>query len=76
MVPGFSSCHWVQRHFSNDYAFVASALASIGIRHDRLFALVEDVADEDLFAALVVATSSVRHISLWPHHHSSFPAIG
>ncbi len=52
MITSFTSCPVVSRHAFNDFVFFNSALTNIGIRQDRLMDLVEDVADEDPFAAL------------------------
>jgi len=51
LVSSFTSCLGVPRHSEIDPVFNTSLLVSIGIRHDRLLDLVEDVADEDPFAA-------------------------
>jgi len=51
-VHGFSSCLRVPRQTLNDPGFITVALVSIGVRHDRLLYLVEDVVDKDLIAAL------------------------
>jgi hypothetical protein len=52
VVPGFSSCLGVPRHASNDPTLITSALANIGVRHDSLLDLVEDVVEEDSCATL------------------------
>ena len=52
VVEGFKSCMGVPRHFDNDPDFINEALHKMGATHDRLLDLMEEVADEDPFAAL------------------------
>jgi len=52
VVPRSSSCLGVPRHARNDPDLITATLVNIGVRHDRLLDLVEDVDDEDPFAAL------------------------
>jgi hypothetical protein len=43
VIPGFSSCLGIPRHFSNDQVFITEALHDIGVKHDRLLDLTEDI---------------------------------
>ena len=52
LVLGFSSCLGVPRHVFDDSAFVTSALTNLGVRHNRVLDLVEDITDEDPFVTL------------------------
>jgi hypothetical protein len=52
VVSGFKSCRGVPRHQTNDQVFITAALYDLGVKHDKLIDLVEEVSDEDLFAAL------------------------
>ena len=52
IVTGFSACLGVPRHPSNDPEFISNSLALLGVRHDRLLDLIEDIATEDPFAGL------------------------
>jgi hypothetical protein len=52
VVTGFGSCLGVPRHPTNDPTFIHSSLQKMGEAHDRLLDLVEEVSDEDPFAAL------------------------
>ncbi len=52
VVEGFKSCLGVPMHFENDPDFIHAALLKMGVTHDRLLDLIEEVADEDPFAAL------------------------
>jgi len=35
VVPGFSACLGVPRHFSNDQEFISRALQDLGVKHNR-----------------------------------------
>ena len=52
VVNGFSLCLGLPRHALNNSKFVTLALVGIGVHHNRLLYVVEDVTDEDPFAAL------------------------
>ena len=52
VVLGFSSCLGVPRHVLYDPEFITAFMVNIGVCHGRLLDLVEDMADEDYFAAL------------------------
>jgi hypothetical protein len=68
VVIGFTSCLGVPRHASNDPDIVTSSLVNIGVRHDRLLDLVEEVAGEDPFVGCNASgTSSVLYL----HHLST-----
>ena len=51
-MTDFRACLGVTRHASNDPESSVAALEDLGTRHDRLLDLVEEVAEEDQFAAL------------------------
>ena len=51
MVDGFTSCMGVSRHFQNNPEFVHTSFQAMGVAHDRLLDLTEEIADEDPFAA-------------------------
>jgi hypothetical protein len=67
IVTGFSACLGVPRHPSNDPEFISNSLALLGVRHDRLLDLIEDLATEDPFAGLrllqVCGVNRFGHIS-------------
>jgi len=52
VVACFKACLGVPRHFTSDPAFTHSALHALGVAHDRLLDLREEIADEDPFTAL------------------------
>ena len=52
VIAGFKSCLGVPRHFENDPEFLHEALHAMGTARDRLLDLIEEVTDEDPFAAL------------------------
>ena len=52
IVTGFNACLGVPRHAFNDPEFIVVALEGLGTRLGRLLDLVEDLAEEDFFAAL------------------------
>jgi hypothetical protein len=52
VVTRFNSCLGVLRHALNDSEIITGALTDLGVRHDRHLYFVEDVAEEDRFAAL------------------------
>ncbi len=51
VVTGFKSCLGVPPHHTNDQVFITDALHDLGVKHDRLLNLVEEVSDEDPFVA-------------------------
>ena len=52
VVPSFSACLGVPRNPLKDPEFISNSLALLGGRHDRLLALMEEVAIKDPFASL------------------------
>jgi len=54
VVTGFMTCLGVPRHHNNDQAFIAAALLDLGVKHDKLLDLVDEISDEDPFATLRV----------------------
>jgi hypothetical protein len=71
VVAGFRTCLGVPRHFRNDPEFVHDALLSIGAAHDRLLDLMEEIANEDPFAALRLLHTC--GINMFGHVLSAYP---
>ena len=52
VVLGFKACLGVLRHYYIDQAFIKNMLQDMGVKHDRLLDMVEEISDDDPFAAL------------------------
>ena len=71
VVSGFKLCLGVPRHHTNDQVFITAALHDFGVKHDRLLDLVEEVSDEDPFAALRLL--EVCGVSMFGHMLCAVP---
>ncbi len=75
VVQGFQSCMGVPRHPTNDPDFIHSSLQKMGVAHDRLLDLTEEVSDEDPLRGLETA-ADLRNLEVWPRFECSSPRPG
>ena len=62
VVPRLSACLGVPRHYSNDQDLISVALKEMGIKHDKLLDLAEEISEATLRLLHVCGVSRLGHV--------------